>query len=236
MKNQHIETNPRTEIEKLIAGNKTKELLIKASQLHGHFCPGLAMGVLAATHAMQFLKASSDGMEDLIAITETNNCFSDGIQFVTGCSFGNNALVFKDFGKTAFSLVKRSGDGIRLIAKESAREEIRKKYPEFSNAYNEVVKNSNRSHQALENYKKAGISRAFATLEIPIDLLFEIMPVKTEVPDYAPSHESIICSTCGEQVMATRIIKKEDKNYCLPCSNSTYNILQRDGISCSLDS
>jgi formylmethanofuran dehydrogenase subunit E len=53
-------------------------------------------------------------MEEVIAVVETNNCFSDGLQVVTGCSFGNNALIFRDYGKTAFTLARRNGEGFRV--------------------------------------------------------------------------------------------------------------------------
>ena len=66
------------------------------------------MGVMAATLPIQKIRELSDGMEDLITIAETNNCLSDGIQFVTGCTLGNNALIFKDLGKNAFRTIKRT--------------------------------------------------------------------------------------------------------------------------------
>ncbi|HPR62357.1 MAG TPA: tRNA (N6-threonylcarbamoyladenosine(37)-N6)-methyltransferase TrmO, partial [Prolixibacteraceae bacterium] len=62
-----LKKRPRMEIEKLIAQNDLETLMIKAAQIHGHFCPGLAMGVMAATYAMRRLKTQSDGMEDLLA-------------------------------------------------------------------------------------------------------------------------------------------------------------------------
>ena len=54
-------------------------------------------------------------MEELIAIVETNNCFSDGVQVVTGCTFGNNGLIYKDLGKTAVTVAKRDGTAIRIV-------------------------------------------------------------------------------------------------------------------------
>ena len=60
--------------------------------LHGHFCPFLAIGVKAAARAVKELGISSTGMEEVVAIVETNNCFSDGVQFVTGCSLGTTLL------------------------------------------------------------------------------------------------------------------------------------------------
>uniref|UniRef100_UPI0025B8ABDC TrmO family methyltransferase domain-containing protein n=1 Tax=Marinilabilia sp. TaxID=2021252 RepID=UPI0025B8ABDC len=83
-------SSPRINIEKHISRGEVRELLQQAGQIHGHYCPGLAMGVIGTMHVMELMRQASDGMEDLLAIVETNNCFSDGVQFVSGCTFGNN--------------------------------------------------------------------------------------------------------------------------------------------------
>ena len=111
------EDNPRHEIEAAIASGDLKKLLTISGMLHGHYCPFSALGVKAAALAVKELKTSSTGMEQVVAIVETNSCFSDGVQLVTGCSFGNNALIYRDYGKTALTLTHRDGNGIRLAAK-----------------------------------------------------------------------------------------------------------------------
>ncbi|HKK68640.1 MAG TPA: TrmO family methyltransferase, partial [Bacteroidales bacterium] len=144
-----LKKRPRMEIEKLIAQNDLDALMIKAAQIHGHFCPGLAMGIMASTYAMRELKAKSDGMEDLLAITETNNCMADGVQFVTGCTFGNNALIFHDYGKTAFTLTHRNGNGIRIAAKPDSQNIIRDRFPEFNQLFDEVVAGQNHNPEKI---------------------------------------------------------------------------------------
>ena len=219
--------NLREDIEKAIKANDLKKLMTDAAQIRGHFCPGLAMGIIASSYAMRQINVSSDGLEDLVAITETNNCFSDGVQFVTGCTFGNNALIFKDIGKTAFTLTQRDGNGIRLMALSVAREVIRKAYPEFSELYQKVVKEKNHDKEVLEKFKEAGVKRAFETLKIPAKELFKIESVKVKLPAYAPSHESVFCTKCGEEVMATRI---SDDQVCFTCLGSGYYQLDGHGI------
>ncbi len=85
------------EIERPIAAGDRQGLLYKAGELHGHLCGHMAYGVKAGYIAMRELSLKSQGMGEVIAIIETNNCFSDGVQMVTGCSFGNNALIYRDF-------------------------------------------------------------------------------------------------------------------------------------------
>ena len=215
-----LKSNPRLEIQNLIVKNDLDQLFLKAGQLHGHFCPGLAMGVMAAAFAMNRLNAESDGMEDLLAVTETNNCFSDGVQFVTGCSFGNNSLIFKDIGKTAFTLAKRDGKGVRICSKHESQEVIRKKNPAFNELYQKVVVNKNHDPENIAKYKATAVERAFKTLQIPFDLLFAVNNKNITLPDYAGICESVVCKCCGESVMETRTLPEQDGHYCLECSKT----------------
>jgi len=43
-------------------------------------------------------------MENLMAVVEINTCFADGVQAVSGCTLGNNAL--ENGGQTTFFLKK----------------------------------------------------------------------------------------------------------------------------------
>lgn len=226
-----FKSNPRKQIISHILAGETDKLLIKAAQMHGHYCPGLAMGVMAATFAMQQIKFQSDGMEDLIVITETNNCVSDGVQFVTGCSFGNNALIFKDIGKTAFTISKRDGKGIRISTQPNSREYIRQAKGNFTSQYEKVIKKQDHSDQEIALLKKLGIESAFDILKLDFEKIFKVEEVEIEIPAYAPSHESIFCEKCGECIMASRIINIEGKKICIPCAGEKYFRLDGHGIN-----
>jgi formylmethanofuran dehydrogenase subunit E len=223
-------SDPREEINQQIRNENSEVLLLAAGRLHGHYCPGLAMGVMAAMKAVNALSAFSDGMEDTLAITETNNCFSDGVQYVTGCTFGNNALIFKDMGKTAFTLVNRDGKGIRICSKHESREVIREAFPDFEELYQKVVVEQNRDDEMLVEYKQLSVQRSFGTLDIPFDRLFSVSRPEVKVPDYASIHDSVVCDSCHESVMESRTIKKNGKILCLSCAGSRYYYLCGDGI------
>jgi formylmethanofuran dehydrogenase subunit E len=225
-----LKSDPRLEIKNLIVQNNQEQLLLKAGQLHGHFCPGLAMGVMAATFAMNELKTKSDGMEDVLAITETNNCFSDGVQFVTGCSFGNNSLIYKDLGKTAFTLTTRNASGIRVCSKHESQQFIRDQFPVFNEYYQKVVIEQDHRPENIAKYKRVALDRAFETLSIDFDKLFEVQIVKTEIPSYAQINESVICDRCGESVMKPRTREKDDKYICYTCDGADNYILDGNGI------
>ena len=142
-----IKSEPRIEIQNHISNNRTDLLMMGAAQMHGHYCSGLAMGVMAAVYAMRYLGE----MKDLTAIVETKNCFVDGVQWVTGCTFGNNALIYKEIGETALTLSCRNGKSIRICSKDNSSEIIMNAFP------------------TLPTEK-----RAFGTLNITLDDLFTI--------------------------------------------------------------
>ncbi len=221
-----LKNNPRRELINDILRNDLETLMMKTAAMHGHYCPGVALGIMAATKAMQLMRETGDGMEDLLAITETNNCFSDGIQYITGCSFGNNALIFRDFGKTAFTLTRRDGKGIRISSRADAKEYMRKTKPLFSDSFTTVVKNQDHSEKEILKFKQQGRDRAFATLSLDFEKLFTIEEVDTSIPEYAPSHESVICKKCGESTMSTRMVE----GLCLACANKKFGELNGHGI------
>lgn len=227
-----LKRGPRIEIRNHIITGRTDLLMIKAAQMHGHYCPGLALGVMAAAFAMKEMQSDSDGMEDLLAITETNNCFSDGVQFVTGCTFGNNALIYKELGKTAFTLTKRDGKGLRLSVLPEARDFIRDAFPDFQQLYQQVVAGQKRDEALVSDYRKKAVERAFATLGLPFDKLFKTEEIEVDVPQYAAVVESLVCVVCNESVMNNHVEFHGTQSLCYACSNKKVPFLDGNGIHC----
>jgi len=221
--------SPRQEIEAAIAGGDLHKLLLLNGMLHGHYCPGLSTGVKAAARAVKELRVSSTGMEEVVAIVETNSCFSDGIQMVTGCSFGNNALIYRDYGKTAVTLARRTGEAIRVAAKAGSSPLDR--YPEAAELFRKVVQERRGTDEDNQELRRLWIEIAFNMLDIPDEELFSISRVNIEVPAYARIFTSVKCSLCGENIMESRVRMKEGNPVCLPCSGQEYYQLAGDGLS-----
>jgi formylmethanofuran dehydrogenase subunit E len=66
------------------------------TSFHGHWCPGLAIGIRAAEWALKEMGKSPD--EEIVAVVETDMCGIDAIQYLTGCTFGKGNLIHKDTG------------------------------------------------------------------------------------------------------------------------------------------
>jgi len=88
-------------------------------QFHGHECNGLRWGYKVATFALEKLKIDKSSDEELVAIVENDSCAVDGIQVVTGCTFGKGNLIFRDYGKHAYTFFSRkTGEGIRITRRK----------------------------------------------------------------------------------------------------------------------
>lgn len=221
--------NPRLEIEEAIATNDLPKLLKMTGMLHGHFCPFSALGVKAATLAVRELKARSNGMESVLAIIETNNCFSDGIQFVTGCSFGNNSLIYRDVGKTAFTLTKRDGNAIRVAVK-TARV-MQKRSAEATKLWQKVIIDRSGNETDQERLNELWRELSFKLLLLPDKEVFDIREDHIQVPEFSRIFASVNCSVRGESIMEPRARIKDGEIICIPCVKQAYYQLSGNGIS-----
>ena len=222
--------NPRQEIEEAIAAPDLSKLLKMTGMLHGHFCPFVAIGVKAGVRAVKEFSVGSTGMEEVIAIVETNNCFSDGVQFVTGCSFGNNALIYRDYGKTAFTLARRNGEAVRISVKADSRF-LEEHAPEAAELFQKVVVRREGTEADQAKMRELWQQTSFKMLDVTDDELFDVEGLTIEVPAYARIFTNVQCSVCGENTMEPRARMRDSKPVCTPCSGQAYYQLAGDGIS-----
>jgi formylmethanofuran dehydrogenase subunit E len=184
-----------------------------ARKFHGHSCPGLTIGIRAAELALREIGPHAAD-EEVIAIVETDNCSVDAIQYLTGCTFGKGNLIYRNYGKNAYTFIRRSdGKAIRIVlrpaslgASDKARGRLFKKVLAGTATEEEQAQS-----QALRAQQ---IERLLAT---PLEELFEIQEIEPVIPERAQIYESVICAGCGEKTMETRIRLLQGAPYCIPC-------------------
>ncbi|MBN2453464.1 MAG: TraR/DksA C4-type zinc finger protein [Candidatus Omnitrophica bacterium] len=226
--------DPREEIKGLLAKGELEKLLGKAGEIHGHYCSHVALGVMATYIAFRKLGITdSTGMEEILAIVECNNCFVDGIQAVSGCTLGNNALIYKDLGKTAVTFIDRkTNKAVRLAAKYSGRDEPKDAEDrEARELFDRAVKRREKLEpRQAERMKELWTKMSFSVLSQPEDDLFHVKFVEPETIAYAPIFDSVQCSSCGENAMETRARMKEGKAVCVKCAGDDYWMVAGRGI------
>jgi len=225
--------NPRKDIEDLISEADLEGLLRKAGELHGHFCPYLALGVRAGYAALKALNIQQNlGMERVIAIVETNSCFSDGVQMVTGCTFGNNCLIYRDLGKTAVTVAQRNGSAVRVALKAEYANSFGARYPEANALFQKIVVKHEEAIQAdQEKLMRLWAESSFGQLELPEEEVFNVSYQEVQMPAFAPVFASVRCSVCGENVMETRARIRNGEPICIACASAEHYQLDGAGIS-----
>lgn len=225
-----LQENPREEVMTFIENGDLKSLLIRTGALHGHFCPYVALGVKAGAYALQELNLQSEGMEDVAAVIETNSCFADGIQYTTGCTLGNNALIYRDYGKTAVTITARDKQGLRLHVKDDENL-IENYYPQASRLFKKVVANREGTAEDRKLLNQKWTEIAFSLIEKPVLELFDIETTSVGLPEYAPIFEDEYCDSCGEKIMAPKAVKRDGDILCIPCAGVEYYQLDGRGLN-----
>jgi len=190
-----------------------EELLNQIQSFHGHLCPGLAMGIQASQIALDKIgKHAAD--EEVVAIVETDMCAVDAIQFLTGCTFGKGNLIHRDFGKNAFTFVRRSDNkAIRVLTKPEAwgdpNDEHRQLFAK--------VRAGSATAEEKSRFQEMHVAKANRILETAPEQLFEVTEMTMQPPKKARIHTSIVCAECGEAAMETRSRKFGGRDLCIPC-------------------
>ena len=165
-----------------------KELFKKAGELHGHYCPGLAIGVRASVEALRILEPQKKS-HNLYCIAENRACYLDGIQTVFGATLGGKNLEVRERGKTAFNFYDReSGKSVRLIVKDRPEGMSRDEQKEF----------------ILE----APFDEVFE--QTPVRF--------TAPPDVFKKQKSMKCPRCGETCVESFLRIVDGETLCLDCA------------------
>lgn len=189
-----------------------KTLIEKAKDFHGHWCPGLVIGIRAAELALQRLGKSQTG--DWVAIVETDMCGVDAVQVLTGCTFGKGNLIHRDYGKMAFSFFdRRQRKGFRAVFNPGLQGEtgkelrvLTKKAAEGTITEQERKRSEELRKTLPDIYMNAELGGLFSVTELP-----------TPAPRPARVLQSLACAACGEMTMESRTRRFEGQTLCIPC-------------------
>ena len=188
------------------------EMIQATTEFHGHWCPGLAIGIRAAEWALQEMGRAGD--EDIVAVVETDMCGVDAIQFLTGCTFGKGNLIHLDYGKNAFSFYRRSdGKAMRLVTQPDIFGDDRAELMVLQARRQKqslTAENESRWQQIRENMSDRVMSA-------PLDTLFELKAPAGPAPGKARIFSSLVCEVCGEAVMESRTRRFQGQILCIPC-------------------
>lgn len=189
-----------------------EEKIAETIAFHGHSCPGLVIGIRAAEYARRELSQTAPA--DLVCVTETDMCGVDGIQYLTGCTFGKGNLIHRDYGKAAFSFYDRKARrGIRLVLKPEARGGAHPELRELMARSGQGLLSAEESLR-LDQLRSATRDRLML---LPLEEMFTREELEFTPPRAARVLQSLICENCGEETMESRTRRFAGQTLCIPC-------------------
>jgi formylmethanofuran dehydrogenase subunit E len=179
-------------------------LLNECERIHGHLCPGQVLGVRMAMYGLGLIGIRDPHGADrkkVCLFVEIDRCATDALQSVTGCSLGRRTMRFIDYGKLAATFVNlRTGQAVRLVAREEARERARECYPGIADA-----------HAAqIEAYRRLPDAELFTARDVAVELRPQDMPGRPL--------RKVRCERCGEFVQDMRDVTCQGRTLCQPCA------------------
>ncbi len=193
-----------------------KEYLEAAITFHGHKCPVMPMGLRAGTAAMNRLGVKRARDKELRAIIELGDdhyahCFADGIQMVTGCTFGKENIRKTGYGKFGVTLVdRRSGHAVRVALKAEVQTRM-KENPFFQEFRMKGVPPSQVPDAVVEPL----IRMVMGMSEERLLSIGELFSCDEKTPSQPV--ESFVCDRCREMVVKKYGRLVEEQKVCIPC-------------------
>ncbi|RMF71118.1 MAG: tRNA CCA-pyrophosphorylase [Planctomycetota bacterium] len=184
--------------------------------LHGHKCPAMPLGLRVGAAAMNKLgveRAKDGQLMALVEIGENHcaTCFADGVQMITGCTFGKGNIRKMHYGKWGVTLIdKKTGRAVRVSPKAEAMA-------------------ANKQTDFFQKYRMKGVPASQVPDEVVDPLVQRVMNAPEEqllnvgeVFDYAweePKHsfDSFVCEVCGDMTVEPYGRVWGDKKVCIPC-------------------
>jgi formylmethanofuran dehydrogenase subunit E len=201
-------SNGNTEIQQIVS-------FTDVAKFHGHICPGLTIGYIAAKIGLEELDIDRDTDEELVTIVENDACGVDAVQCITGCTIGKGNLIFKDYGKQAFTFIRReSGKAVRVVLKADFN--IDALDPELSKLRPRVMSGEASESEILDfRNRMNGVSEAMR--KTPAEKMFDIKHVNVEIPQKARIFNSVKCTKCGEMLAESRARVQNGELVCISC-------------------
>jgi len=198
-----------------------KDYLEAGQMFHGHKCPAMPQGLRVGAAAMNVLGVERAKDGQLLAILELGTehcatCFADGIQMITGCTYGKGNIKRLGLGKWGMTLVDtKTGRAVRVAPKAEAM--LKNKQSKFFTEYREKgIPASLVPDEEVEPMVQR-------VMNAPAEMLMTISDVFEYKLEPKPhSFTSFVCDGCGEMVVEGYGRPLGDKKICQPCYDKAF--------------
>ena len=194
------------------------QAVLKAGQdFHGHKCPAMPLGLRVGAAAMNALgvdRATDGQVRAILELGEGHcaHCFGDGVQMVTGCTFGKGNLSTLPYGKFGLTLVDSvTGRAVRVVPRAE-------------------IQAAQRQTAFFKEYRGRGIPASSVPACVVDPLIERVMSLPDDqfllvgeifdrpVERRVEAFDSFTCDECGEMAIETYGRVVGDRKVCIPCA------------------
>ena len=196
----------RNWMETVEVNPKLTEMLAQTSARHKHLCPRQVLGVRMGLYAAELFPIELPQRDKrLLAIVETDGCFTDGVSVATGCWMGHRTMRLADYGKVAVTFVDtHDGRAIRLSPMPDARLRAAATAPDAASRWQAQLE----AYQVLQNEEMIRLQAV--QLNLDLDAIVGKPGVRVN------------CSACGEEILNQREMVKDEQTICRSCAGESY--------------
>lgn len=195
---------------------------------HGHKCPAMPLGLRIGAAAMNALGVERAREKQLFALVELGDdhcahCLADGVQTITGCTFGKGNIEKLGYGKFGLTLIDRgTGRAVRVVLRADAP-------------------NATRQTRFFTEYRSKNIPASQVPDEVVDPLIHKVLNAPQEailtvgeefrVDAQKPleSFALFVCERCGESVVERYGRVVDEQKVCIPCQEQRLARGPREG-------
>ena len=196
--------NPEIDLSKNV---NIQPFLERSAARHNHLCPRQVLGVRIGLLAARIFDTppGENPVKRLLAIVESDGCFSDGIETATGCTVGHRRLRLEDYGKIAATFVDtQTHRAVRITPRLDVRER----------AYDCVPQEKRHYFAQLQAYQILPDDELLSVQEValidPVERILSRPGVRVK------------CSRCGEEIINERELIRDGQTLCISCAGESY--------------
>jgi len=184
-------------------------------EFHGHRCPFMPIGYRMGKAAMEKLGIGKVKDHGAFALSEMGvghpqTCMMDGIQAVSGCTYGKLMMERLHYGKVAMVLHAPGKGSVRVSALPEFLDELGQK--EFFAYRKKGIEPSEIPSPVVEEAVKL-------VLELPEEKIFKVEMLQGfNFSRPKSSFNKAKCSGCGEYVFERYLRTVNGKQTCIPCA------------------
>ena len=185
---------------------KLQEALEVASARHRHLCPRQVLGARCAIAAAAILELEVPRTDKrLLVIVETDGCFVDGVEAVTGGSVGGRTLRVEDYGKIAATFIDvKTERALRVAPQIDVRARASDYAPEQTRRYFAMLHGYQRMPDAeLLSFQWVNLSKSVAAI-------------------VSRAGARAKCDECGEEIINEREVVRAGATLCRTCAGGGY--------------